>query len=124
MGNFPNKSTQFQPGNKFGKGFPKGGKHISTWIQELMNDEEFEANVIDSVHGIVRYKGAPVKAIILTARERAVQGDIKWADWLAKYGYGTKQTIEIRKSPAREVLEAAGLVEGEENDVDKDTLPS
>lgn len=99
------------------RGHPrKGSKHISTWIQEMLNDEEFEATLLDSKKGIVEYKGAPLKAIIKVAIHHASQGDTKWAEWLAKYGYGSKQTIELTKSPAREVLEAMGMLGGEEQD--------
>ncbi len=92
---FPNKDTQFKPGesgNPAGK--PKGAKHISTHIQNLLEDEEFEANVLDSKVGVIEYKGAPIKAIIMVALRKAVNGDDKAREWLAKYGYGQKFEFE------------------------------
>lgn len=74
-----------QSGNPLGK--PKGSKHISTWIQELLNDEKFQATVITNHGQKVEYKGAPIKAIVQTAIMQAIQGDKQWADWLARHGY-------------------------------------
>lgn len=87
-------ATQFQPGesgNPAGK--PKGSKHISTWIQDLLNDGKFEARILDSKIGIKDYKGAPLRAIIEVAIVKAINGDNKWAEWLAKHGYGEKLTL-------------------------------
>lgn len=92
------KNTQFKPGqsgNPLGK--PKGYKHISTWIQELLNEEDFETILLDSVKGTVNFKGAPIKAIVMTARQRAAQGDDKAREWLAKYGYGQK--LQLSNDP-------------------------
>lgn len=92
---FPNPDTQFKPGesgNPAGK--PKGTKHLSTWIQDLLNDEEFEANILDSKVGVIKFKGAPIKAIVMVALRKAAAGDEKAREWLAKYGYGTKQEID------------------------------
>lgn len=90
--------TPFQPGqsgNPAGK--PKGAKHISTWIQELLNDEEFEARILDSKIGIKEYKGAPLKAIIEVAIVKSINGDNKWAEWLAKHGYGDR--LQLSNDP-------------------------
>lgn len=89
------KATQFQPGqsgNLAGK--PKGTIHLSTHIQNLLNDESFEANILDSKVGVIEYKGTPIKAIIMVALRKAAAGDTKWAEWLAKYGYGQKLEID------------------------------
>lgn len=91
---FPNKDTQFKPGQSGNpQGVPKGTKHLSTHIQDLLNDEEFETNILDSKVGIRAYKGAPVKAIIEVAIKHALNGDQRWAEWLAKHGYGDKLDI-------------------------------
>ena len=87
------KDTQWQPGqsgNPAGK--PKGAKHISTWIQELLNDEEFTGKVLDG-DDLKEYKGAPAKAIVRAHAQLALQGNVKAADLLFKYGYGTKTTL-------------------------------
>lgn len=98
MGTFPNPDTQFKPGQSGNpNGLPKGTKHISTWIQEMLNDETFD-NVIEDQNGKrVEFKGAPLKAIIMTAVVKANKGDNRWADWLAKYGYGTK--VQLSNDP-------------------------
>lgn len=93
---FPNKSTQFQKGqsgNPAGK--PKGTKHINTWIQELLEDEDFEADLLDSKKGLVEFKGAPVKAIILAQRHKAVNGDQKAVELLFKYGWPSKTDTDV-----------------------------
>lgn len=91
---FPNTDTQFQPGQSGNPaGVPKGTKHLSTWIQQLLNDEKFEAQIQRGLK-IVDYKGAPIKAIIQAQMIRALNGDVKAFDVLGKYGYGTKTEIE------------------------------
>lgn len=90
---FPNKDTQFKPGqsgNPAGK--PLGTKHLSTWIQDLLTDEEF--TVENAGFTGKTYKGAPIKAIIMVAINNSLQGDNKWADWLGKYGYGQKYEVD------------------------------
>jgi hypothetical protein len=94
------KATQFKPGvsgNPAGK--PKGTKHINTWIQELLEDENFETVITDAKKGIVDYKGAPIKAILgaqmhlaLHSRDEAVR--IKATDLLLKHGWSQKQDIK------------------------------
>lgn len=77
-------NTQWLPGqsgNPAGK--PKGTKHLSTWIQEIMEDDTFEQKLTD---GVI-FKGAPVKAIITCLIVKALSNDLKAFDLLAKYGY-------------------------------------
>jgi hypothetical protein len=88
------KATQFKPGesgNPDGK--PKGTKHIKTWIQELLNDEEFETWLPDRRDGFKEYKGAPAKAIIQAGAIRAMMGDHKWADILFKHGWDARVEV-------------------------------
>lgn len=73
-----------QSGNPNGK--PKGTKHLSTWIKEVMENENFKYNLRTKTD----IKGAPIQAIITVLINKAVNGDIKAFDLLAKYGYGTK----------------------------------
>ena len=75
---------------------PKGNKHLSTWIQELLHDEDFKTHVLDGNNNRQEYKGAPIKAMIRVAYIRSITDEkngVKWADWLAKYGYGSKLDI-------------------------------
>lgn len=99
-------------GAKGGKA-KKGSKHISTWIQDMLNDEEFETLLSHPTKGYIEFKGAPLKAIIQTAMRKAIGGDKQWADWLAIHGYGTKQVLEVN-DPRKEILERYGL--GDDND--------
>lgn len=102
---FPNPDTQFKPGQSGNPSGPKPGyKHISTWIEEMLNDEGFEANLIDSKKGVVEFKGAPLKAIIKTAIHKAIHGDKQWADWLANNGYGSLLKIQT-EDPRKEILD-------------------
>lgn len=94
-------ATQFEPGvsgNVNGK--PKGTKHLSTWIQEMMNDESFTGDYVEG-YQLKKHKGAPVKAIVRVAALKSLGGDTKWADWLAKYGYGTKQEVDVTSGGER-----------------------
>lgn len=76
---------------------PKGAKHISTWIQDLLNDEKFEGLLADPKNGWKEYKGAPLKAIIDVMAVKAMQGDVKAFDALAKHGWGQK--LQLSNDP-------------------------
>ena len=85
------KPTQWKPGesgNPAGK--PKGAMSLSKRIQQMMDDEDFTTYLPDTRDGWKEFKGAPAIAIINTALIKAVQGDEKSREWLAKYGYGNK----------------------------------
>lgn len=92
-----NPATQWKPGEKApGSGKPKGAKHLSTWIQELLNDDEFKQLVFDeNRREWIEYKGAPLKAIVQAQMRLALKGDHKSFDLLGKYGFGQKQEIDI-----------------------------
>lgn len=70
-------------GNPAGK--PKGTKHISTLIQELLNDEEFSCWNANEMR---MHKGAPLKALIGAQIQKALDGDTKAFESLLKHGYG------------------------------------
>lgn len=89
---------------------PKGAIHLSTRIQNMLNDDDF--TVEEVVEGKrIKFKGNPADAIIRTAFIKAKNGDKPWADWLAQNGYGSKTEVSVI-SPARGILQAAGLLEG------------
>lgn len=107
MANNPNARANLIP---FVKGDPrrinkpKGTISLSTHIKNLLNDSEFEANILDSKKGLIEYKGAPILAIITVAIQRALSDKERgqhYMDWLAKYGYGTNiegspEQIEVK----------------------------
>jgi hypothetical protein len=86
-----------QSGNPSGR--PKGSKNLSTWIQELLNDEDFRLD--NFMFNGKTFSGAPIKAIITVGIMNALQGDYKWADWLAKRGYGNDISYDINSSQNR-----------------------
>jgi uncharacterized protein DUF5681 len=90
-----NPDKQFKPGesgNPSGK--PPGRLNLSTHIQNMLNDEEFEVYLQHPTKGYESFKGAPIKAIVKTALIKAAAGDDKAREWLAKYGYGQKFEVE------------------------------
>lgn len=89
------------PENLIGKGFkpgqsgnPAGQKpgtiHLSTHIQNMLNDPDFIPEKLKEQG----FSGTPIKAILITAVKKAESGDNKWAEWLAKHGYGEKINLE------------------------------
>jgi hypothetical protein len=81
-------------------GKPKGTVHLSTHIQNMLNDPEFELKLKDGS----LLKGAPIIAIIKTAVAKSVSGDTRAMEWLAKHGYGDKLVLEIN-DPRKEILD-------------------
>lgn len=79
-----------QSGNPKGK--PKGTKHLSTWIREMLSDDNYTVTLKEGLK-IKSYKGAPIKAIIAAQIHLAVNGNQKAFEVLAKYGYGSKLDI-------------------------------
>ncbi len=116
MGNpNPDRSglIQWKPGQSGNpKGHPLGKPNLTTHIQNLMEDESFEAILHYDKDTKVEYKGAPIKAIIAVAMMRAVKGDERWAEWLAKHGWGSKLVIGT-EDPVEAALRKLGLMEGE-----------
>lgn len=92
-------------------GKPKGTLHLSTHIQNLMADDAFEANILDAKTGVREYKGIPVKAIIQVAITKAVNGDDKAREWLAKYGWGQK--LQLANDPDNPLTNTKQLTEEE-----------
>jgi hypothetical protein len=82
-----------QSGNPAGK--PPGTRHLSTWIQEMMEDDQFTRKL---ANGKTK-KEMPVKAIVSTLITKALDGDMKAIDLLAKYGYGTRLDLTTKEQP-------------------------
>lgn len=113
----PPEHTKWKPGqsgNPAGK--PKGTKHISTWIQEMLNDEDFTIWLQHPTQGVIEYKGAPLKAIIGTAMNKAVNNDAPAREWLAKHGYGTNVNLNVADT-RKEILDKYGLGEADAGQV-------
>lgn len=72
-------------------GAPKGTLHLSTHIQNALNDPDFELKLKD---GSI-LKEMPIKAIIKTAIAKSVSGDTRAMEWLGKHGYGVKTEVDI-----------------------------
>ena len=86
------KPTQWQEGESGNpNGKPKGTKHLSSWIRELLEDESFEYKLQDGT----LVKAAPVKAIVNTMIIKAHNGDTRAFDLLGKYGYGSKLDLSL-----------------------------
>lgn len=122
------EDTQFKPGesgNPSGK--PKGTKHVATWIQEMLNDEGFEALLADPKEGWKTYKGAPMKAIVQVMAIKAMGGDVKAFDVLSKYGWGTKMVhANDPESPITNPADKSlvdAFIENLKNDTSKQTKP-
>ncbi len=83
--------TSWQPGQSGNpKGKPKGAKHISTRIREMLEDESF---VYPTLNGRMP-QGAPINTIISVLIAKAIDGDLKAIDLLGKYGYGSKIDLD------------------------------
>lgn len=82
------------------KGKPKGTIHLSTHIQNMLNDPNFELKLKNGE----LLKGAPILAIIKTAIAKGVSGDTRAMEWLAKHGYGEKIQLEVNDK-RKEILE-------------------
>lgn len=109
----PPEETRWKPGQSGNpKGLPKGTLHLSTHIQNLLNDPEFEFIILGGKDKgkTISYKGAPVKAIIGVAIHKAMKGDVKWGEWLAKHGYGIKMQVN-GDDPVEVALRELGLLD-------------
>lgn len=121
MPNNPNAAKNLIPAKKGEvrnpKGKPKGTIHLSTRIQNMLNDDEFS---VEHVIGGEKFefKGNPADAIIKTAIIKARNGDKQWADWLAQHGYGTKNIVEV-EDKRTSILERFGIHAGEASETKK-----
>jgi len=97
----------FKPGPDPRRGVkPKGAIHLSTRIQNMLNDPDFEQKLKD---GSV-IKGAPIEAIIKVAIAKAMSGDVRLMEWLAKHGYGTNINVSgDSENPIQMLLRSYGI---------------
>lgn len=115
---FPNTEAQFKKGQS---GNPKGNQDrhstrtVDEWVNKLLNDEEFEMQILEG-YQLVDYKGAPIKAIIKSQLQLALQHTdpnvkSKSADLLLKYG-ATKK-VQLGNDPENP-LPQTKLIDGDE----------
>ncbi len=96
-----------QSGNPSGQ--KKGTVHLSTQIQNMLNDPTFS---FKDRGGNIIYEGAPVNAIIAVAIFKSMLGEKDAREWLAKHGYGLKVNLNS-EDPVEEVLRRLGLINKE-----------
>ena len=82
-----------QSGTPTGK--PKGTKHLSKCIREAIEDATYKQKLEDGQ----LIAEMPVKAIVSALIAKAIAGDYKAIDLLAKYGYGTKMDVTSDDKP-------------------------
>lgn len=77
-------------------GRPKGTKNLSTIVRELEN-ENFSWDLVPTKKkASVKRIGSPWRAIVYIVLAKAIDGDIKAAEWLRKVGYGNNLEDEDR----------------------------
>lgn len=109
-----NNLKPFEPGYDARRGIkPKGATHIATRIQNMLDDDEFTTEILRKDGTKITFKGNPAEAIIRTAILKAMGGDNKWAEWLSKNGFGSKQIHEFQNNPIQDILEKYGLEAGD-----------
>lgn len=88
----PPEEYRFKPGQSGNpKGAPKGTRHLSSIIQELENELDWSKTTLKNKTELAEQYGKNgFKAMVYVAFTKAMTGDTKAMEWLAKYGYGTK----------------------------------
>lgn len=102
---FPNDGNKFKPGvsgNPAGK--PKGSIHLSRLIQELADIDWELTNLKNKEELKEKYGKKGWTALVHVAFSKAMSGDVKAMEWLAKHGYGEKLRVEI-DDPRKEILD-------------------
>ena len=108
----PPKEHQFKPGqsgNPAGK--PKGTIQLSTIIQNLAEDIDWDLTNLKSKDELKeKYGKRGFNALVYVAFSKAMSGDVKAMEWLAKHGYGEKLKLEVDDS-RKQILAKYGLDE-------------
>jgi hypothetical protein len=71
------------------KGRPKGSANLSTRIRNYLESPQ------KLTYNNKGWQGEPIELLIGIYTQKAIDGDLKSATWLAKYGYGTKIDAEM-----------------------------
>lgn len=111
----PPVATQFKPGqsgNPLGR--PVGRRSLSTIIKDLL-EGELDFLKLDTAKAAKLaevYKGKSAwEAVVYVAFIKAMSGDVRAADWLAKNAYGTRQIIETEPQEQPASLELLAEIE-------------
>lgn len=92
----------------------KGSKHLSTIIKELADNIDWDKTTLKNKDELKeKYGNNGWKAVVYVAFTKAMTGDTKAMDWLAKNGYGNNIKLEITKDPVDEILRGFGLDVGQ-----------
>jgi hypothetical protein len=117
--------TPFTPDNAAEMG-AKGGankknsKHLKTLIQEIGNNIEWDKTTLkDKAQMKAMYGNNAWKALTYVAFTKAMAGDPKAMDWLAKNGYG--QNIDITTGGEKLNIALVEFVGGDNQDQSSDT---
>lgn len=83
----------------------KGSRHLSTLIRELADDIDWDLTTLkDKEKMKTLYGSNGWKAIVYVATTKAISGDTKAMDWLAKNGFGSKMDITTDDEPLNKVI--------------------
>jgi len=106
--------TPFTPDNAAEMG-AKGGankknsKHLKTLIQEIGNNIEWDKTTLkDKAQMKAMYGNNAWKALTYVAFTKAMAGDPKAMDWLAKNGYGSMIDVTSGGEPMKALVEFVG----------------
>jgi hypothetical protein len=107
-----------QSGNP--KGLPKGTPHLSTIIKELADNMDWSKTTLKNKDELAKTYGKNgFKAMVYVALTKAMAGDTKAMEWLAKYGYGQKIDITSNENDLFNMNELViKVVKAREDDTD------
>ena len=74
-----------QSGNPAGR--PRGSRNLSNRIKDYLEGKK------RITYNSKRWSGEPAELIIEVMTRKAIDGDVRAATWIAKYGYGDKLDV-------------------------------
>lgn len=98
----------------------KGSKHLSTIIRELADSIDWDKTTLKNKDELkAKYGGQGWLAIVHVAFTKAMTGDTKAMEWLAKNGYGNKIDITTDDKPLN--ISLVEFIDEDSQDQDTDT---
>ena len=92
-----------------------GSLHLSTIIQELAEDIDWEKTTLKNKDELkAKYGKNGFKAVAYVALTKAMTGDVKAMEWLAKHGYGSNINVNVNRNPIDEILSKFGITGGDD----------